>query len=393
MKYFLIAGEASGDLHGASLIRSLLAADPGARVRFWGGDCMRQAALEADSGEGDGLLRDYAEGAEMGFSNVLLHAGKHLGRLRDAIADITAFHPDAVILIDYPGFNLRVARAAHKAGYKVFYYIAPKVWASRERRLAQLKKYVDMLFVIFPFEQEYFASKGVPYIYEGNPLVDELAGRANGSAPDASPAAAPATGIEAASQGRIALLPGSRKAEISSMMPVMMEYADRMHSMDEFARWTFTVAGAPGTSWEDFAGYISGRESWMQVCWDDTPGVLRSSSLAVINSGTASLQACLTLTPQMVCYSMSRLNYAIARRIVRVKYISLGNLILDRQAFKEFIQKDFTADNLLAESLHILRHPGYRAAMLDSCTRIRTLLGPAGSSDRLARHIIRLSRQ
>ena len=212
MRYYIIAGEASGDLHGSNLMKGLYAEDPEAEVRFWGGDLMLAAVSEAGAGRG-ALVRHYREGAVMGISDVLGKAGRLLGNVRACKADIAAWRPDAVILIDYPGFNFKIAKFAHGAGFKVFYYIAPKTWASREGRNRKLRKYVDRLFIVFPFEVPYFEKRGIPFVYKGNPLVDAV---------DSHVYSRPVEG------SYIALLAGSRKGEISRMMPVCMEAADRL---------------------------------------------------------------------------------------------------------------------------------------------------------------------
>ena len=228
MKYYIIAGEASGDLHGGNLMEGIYDKDPEARIRFWGGNCMNEVFLRRhSSGQNCGLVRHYREGAVMGIADVFAKARKLLTNLRYCKNDILDFAPDCVILIDYPGFNFRIAEFAHKKGLKVIYYIAPKVWASREGRIRKLKKYVDRLYIIFPFEIPYFESKGVKFVYKGNPLVDAV---------DKSVAATECRrdffkrcGLD--DKPVIALLAGSRKGEISTMMPVLMELADRLHAI------------------------------------------------------------------------------------------------------------------------------------------------------------------
>ena len=238
-RYYIVAGEASGDLHGSNLMRGLYAEDPGAVIRFWGGGLMESVGGEK--------VEDYREGAVIGFSQVLLHPRRFAGRLSRCIADIISWKPDAVILIDYPGFNFKVAEAVHKAGLKVFYYIAPKVWASRESRVRKLKAYVDKLFIVFPFEIKYFTSKGVDFVYGGNPLVDAV----DNSKACLGTREEYLEGAGLPDRPMIALLPGSRTGEIHSMMPVCMEFADRMHSMKEYSDFMFVVAGAPSRSPED----------------------------------------------------------------------------------------------------------------------------------------------
>lgn len=371
-KWYIIAGEASGDLHGSNLMRGLFAADPGAEIRFWGGDKM--AAVFDEFAAGGGLVKDYREGAVIGFSQVLLHPRKFARRLEDCKRDILAWKPDAVVLIDYPGFNFRIAEFAHKAGFKVFYYIAPKVWASRENRVKKLKAYVDKLFIVFPFEIPYFTSKGVDFVYKGNPLVDAV-----DNTPDI------AEGLP--DKPMIALLPGSRTGEISSMMPVYMELADKLHSIPEYSDYQFVIAGAPSRSEEDYSGFI-GQRDHVSVVFGNSYGVMRHSKAAVVNSGTASLECALLGTPQVVAYRTSTLNYLIARVIIKIRFISLGNLILDRMCFRELLQDYFTADNLLHEVRRLIEDPLYREAMLAGYNEIRESLGGGGASEAVAKAMV-----
>ena len=371
-KWYIIAGEASGDLHGSNLMRGLFAADPGAEIRFWGGDKM--AAVFDEFAAGGGLVKDYREGAVIGFSQVLLHPRKFARRLEDCKRDILAWKPDAVVLIDYPGFNFRIAEFAHKAGFKVFYYIAPKVWASRENRVKKLKAYVDKLFIVFPFEIPYFTSKGVDFVYKGNPLVDAV-----DNTPDI------AEGLP--DKPMIALLPGSRTGEISSMMPVYMELADKLHSIPEYSDYQFVIAGAPSRSEEDYSGFI-GQRDHVSVVFGNSYGVMRHSKAAVVNSGTASLECALLGTPQVVAYRTSTLNYLIARAIIKIRFISLGNLILDRMCFRELLQDYFTADNLLHEVRRLIEDPLYREAMLAGYNEIRKSLGGGGASEAVAKAMV-----
>lgn len=370
MKYYIVAGEASGDLHGSNLMKGLYAEDPEADIRFWGGDMMLAAAEAAGPGRG-ALVHHYRDGAVMGISDVLLKAGRLLGNVRACKADIAAWKPDAVILIDYPGFNFKIAEYAHKAGFKVFYYIAPKTWASRERRNRKLKEYVDRLFIVFPFEIDYFTRKGIPFVYKGNPLVDAV---------DSHEYARPVEGPY------VALLAGSRKGEISRMMPVCMEAADRLGCK-------VVIAGAPARSEQDYAPYIAGRSN-VELVFGRTYDVLKYADAAVINSGTASLEAALIGTPQVVCWSGSGLTIFVARHIFKVgdhlKFISLGNLIVGREAFRELIQEDFTAEAVVDEVRRLTDDGAYRARMMSDYADIRAALGGAGASRAVAREMINL---
>jgi lipid-A-disaccharide synthase len=379
MKYYLIAGEASGDLHGSNLMKGLYARDPGADIRFWGGALMNEV-YQANQ-EGTGLVKDYREGAVMGYLEVFLKGFSLLRKLRFCKEDIAAWKPDVVILIDYPGFNFKVAKFAHNAGFTVYYYIAPKVWASREGRIKKLRAWVDRLYVVFPFEVPYFKAKGLPFTYAGNPLVDAI---------DASPALKETrqtflsrTGLPDAPW--VALLAGSRSMEIGQMMPTFMELADRLHAARP--QMHFVVAAAPSRTMADYESYLGDR-SFVHVVFGETYGALRWASAAVINSGTASLEAALIGTPQVVGYKMAALSALIMRMIIRVKYVSLGNLIVNRLAFKEFLQEDFTVDNLLAEVQRLLDDPIYRSCMQDDYAEIRRLLGDAHASEAVATDMV-----
>ena len=369
MRYYIVAGEASGDLHGSNLMKGLYAEDPEAEVRFWGGDLMLAAAAEAGPGRG-ALVRHYREGAVMGISDVLGKAGRLLGNVRACKADIAAWRPDAVILIDYPGFNFKIAEYAHKAGFKVFYYIAPKTWASREGRNRKLRDFVDKLFIVFPFEIPYFEQRGIPFVYKGNPLVDAV---------DSHAYSRPVEG------DYIALLAGSRKGEISRMMPVCMEAADRLGCK-------VVIAGAPARSEADYAPYIAGRQN-VELIFGRTYDILKYADAAVLNSGTASLEAALIGTPQVVCWSGSRLTVFVARHIFRVgdhlSFISLGNLIVGREAFRELIQEDFTPDAVAEEVRRLTGDADYRSRMLDDYRDIREALGGTGASRAVAEAMIK----
>ena len=378
MKYYLVAGEASGDLHGSNLMRGLYARDPEATMRFWGGGLMDAVYKEHESGTG--LVKDYREGAIMGIWEVIVQARKLLGRVRSCEEDIAAWKPDVVILIDYPGFNFRIAEFAHKAGFKVFWYIAPKVWASRESRIKKLKAYVDKLFVVFPFEIDYFRRKGVDFIYKGNPLIDAV---------DRSPALQETREAFLERHGlpdrpMVALLAGSRSGEIKSMMPVLTDFAARLHGIPEYADYQFIIAAAPGRTAEDY-GHL---DEYVHVVSGDTYGALRHARAAVINSGTASLEAALLGTPQVVGYRTAPLTYLIGRIIRKIKYISLANLVIDRAAFEEFLQNYLTPENLVSEVRRLLEDENYRARMTADYAEVREKLGGTGASEAVAEAMI-----
>jgi lipid-A-disaccharide synthase len=368
MRYFLIAGEASGDLHGSNLIRGLREEDPSAELRCWGGDLMQSAGAE--------LLHHYREGAVMGLTDVLGSAGKLLRNLRNCKRDIAAWQPDVVILIDYPGFNMKMAKWCHAHGIRVFYYIAPKTWASREGRNRKLKKWVDRLFIVFPFEVPYFSEKGVPFIYAGNPLLD----------------AVDAHKFERPVEGRyFAILAGSRKGEIARTMPVCMAAAERLAALPGWEDVRFVVAGAPARSEADYAPWLAGRKN-VELLFGRTYDILRYAEAAVINSGTASLEAALIGTPQVVGWSTSPFSAWVGRKVLRVldhiKFISLGNLCLDREAFRELIQEDLTPEAVAEELRRLVEDTPYRERMLADYAAIRESLGGSGASRRVARAMI-----
>lgn len=376
MKYYIIAGEASGDLHGSNLMRGLYARDPEADIRFWGGDMMLEAAREGTGHDASGcLVRHYREGAVMGLSDVLGKAGRLLSNLRLCKDDILSWNPDVVVLVDYPGFNFKIAEFAHAHGLRVFYYIAPKTWASREGRNRKLKKYVDGLYIVFPFEKEYFTKKGIPFVYEGNPLVDAVDSHEFSSPSD---------------EKYIAVLPGSRKGEISRMMPVCMEVADRLGCK-------VLIAGAPARTSEDYVRFIGDRKN-VTLMFGRTYDILKYSEAAVINSGTASLEAALMSVPQVVCWSTSALTYFVAKNIIKVgdhvKFISLANLIAGKGIFKELIQDDFTADAVVSEVKRLTGDDAYRTEMLEGYSEVREALGGTGASASVAaamvNHLLKL---
>ena len=382
MKYYIIAGEASGDLHGSNLMRGLYQEDSAADIRFWGGDLMNEVYKEHQ--DGVGLVQDYKDGAIIGFIQVALKARSYFEKFKRCFADISSWNPDVVILIDYPGFNFRVAEWAHNKGFKVYYYIAPKVWASREGRIKKLKAFVDKLFIVFPFEIPYFTKKGIDFIYKGNPLIDAIDNSValkesreeflrRNSLPD-SPV--------------IALMAGSRTGEISSMMPVFMEFADKMHALPEYADYQFIVAAAPSRSMSDYSKYVSGREAYVKVVFGQSYAVLRHAVAAVVNSGTASLETALIGTPQVVAYKGAAINFVIAKQIIKIRFISLGNLILNRTCFRELLQFYFTPENVLQEVLRIIEDTEYRENMLAGYQEIRNALGGRGASAAVAKAMI-----
>ena len=321
----------------------------------------------------------------MGFVEVIAKARKLLGNVSFCRKDILEWNPDVVILIDYPGFNFKIAEFAHKKGFKVFYYIAPKVWASREGRIKKLKAYVDKLFIVFPFEIPYFTKKEIPFIYKGNPLIDAV------------------DGSRAMMEGRldfinrnkledkpfIAMLAGSRKGEISTMMPVLTEFASRMHALPQYRDLRFLIAGAPARTITDYEKWLTDENrEYINVLFGETQSIIRHAEAAVVNSGTASLETVLFNTPQVVGYITNPITYRLARKIVKIKYISLGNLIIDRLAFREFIQDECNPDMILNEVRSLLEDEQYRNKMLSDYADIRNALGGSGASAAVAEAMI-----
>ena len=410
MKYYIIAGEASGDLHGSNLMKGIYAEDPQAEIRFWGGDLMEAVwsgfqnnpshsfgAGPSPCGQGgstilettphlkSGLVRHYKEGAVMGFVEVLMKARKLLDNVSFCKKDILAWKPDVVILIDYPGFNFKIAEFAHKAGFKVFYYIAPKVWASREGRIRKIKEYVDKLFIVFPFEKPYFDAKGIEYIYKGNPLVDAVDNSAamNESREDFLKR------NSLKDSPIIAMLAGSRKGEISTMMPVLTEFAAKMHELPEYSDYQFIIAGAPARQMKDYSDWINaGNSGFIKVIFGETQSIIRHAEAGVINSGTASLETALFGTPQVVGYIMNPITFWLAKRLVKVRYISLGNLIVDKFAFKEFLQNDCNPDALVHEVRELIENTDRREAMISDYSEIRSRLGGTGASAAVAKAML-----
>lgn len=384
MKYYIIAGEASGDLHGSNLMKGIYSEDPQASIRFWGGDLMHEVFSRCQEGKEGGLVKHYKEGAIIGFVEVLVKARQLLGNVSFCKKDIEQWQPDVVILIDYPGFNFKIAEFAHKKGFKVFYYIAPKVWASREGRIKKLKAYVDKLFIVFPFEIPYFDSKGINYIYKGNPLVDAVDG--SKAMLETRQDFLKRNNLE--DRPVIAMLAGSRKGEINTMMPVLKEFAHKMHKMPQYSEYQFLIAGAPARSMEDYSGFLGEDDKFIKVLFGETQSIIRHAEAAVVNSGTASLETVLFNTPQVVGYIGNPLTFLIAKHIVKIKYISLGNLIIDRLAFKELIQDDCNPDALVAEVRGLLEDKAYRDAMLKDYAEIRSALGGSGASSAVAKAML-----
>ena len=367
MRYYLIAGEASGDLHGSNLIKGIREIDKDAGIRCWGGDLMKEAGAD--------LVRHYKEGAIMGFVEVVANLGKLARNLQDCKNDIMEYNPDILILIDYPGFNFRIAEFAKGKGFKVFYYIAPKVWAWKEKRVHRLKKFVDRLFIIFPFEIDYFRKWGIDAIYNGNPLLDSVDNHP--STMETREAFAERTGISPTAT-TVALLAGSRRGEIKYLLPRMVSVAQKHPD------YQFLMACAPSMEKEFYNKIIGNKCNNIKLLFGETYSVLRHSDAAIINSGTASLEAALIGIPQVVCYGGNEISYQIAKRVVKLKYISLANLIMDKGLFKELIQHDCTPELMDKELDNLLHNEGYRANMKKDYAEVREVLGGKGASAKVA---------
>ena len=449
MRYYIIAGEASGDMHGAALIEGLISCDPQAEIRFRGGPLMERAAQGARCWE---KASDYRDKAVMGIVEV---ASKLCSIVHDIGAckrDIEGWNPDLLILIDYPGFNLRMARFARRKGIRVCYYIAPKVWAHGEGRLRRLRRDIDMLYVIFPFEVEYFARHGIAARYFGNPLSDMIppaetaaetppvsrppAASAEGGTEITAPAypateadveertiaqsgqithpealpetEAPREGItiaqgeriphtealpetEAPGESRmIALLPGSRKGELDYLMP-RFAALEALMKIDEATSpwhgWRLVIPAAPNISEAALRSYLPAG-SRIEIRTGETYRVLREAHSALVSSGTASLETALIGTPQAVCYGLNPITYLIGRLIIKVPYISLANLILGKEVFRELIQKGASPEKMEAELRRITFDPGCRTAMEADYAKLRAMLSAEGGVARRIAHDI-----
>lgn len=365
MKYYIIAGEASGDLHGSNLMKELKRKDAQAEFRFWGGDLMQE--------QGGTQVKHYRDLAFMGFAEVIMNLRTILGNIKFCKKDIQGFKPDAVILIDYPGFNLRVAEFVKSLGIKVYYYISPQIWAWKTRRVHTIKKFVDKMFVILPFEKEFYAKYDYKVDFVGHPLLDAMK--------DLQDLDLEKFKSENNLDERkiIAILPGSRKQEIRVKLPIMLSVAK------DFPDYQFVVAGAPSQE-ESFYRDIAGNN--LKIVFGKTYDLLRSAEAALVTSGTATLETALLNTPEVVCYKGSRISYEIGKRVVKyIDYISLVNLIMNREVVKELIQSELNTKNLKSELSKILSEPK-RSEILNDYKQLREKLGGSGASERTAELIV-----
>ena len=368
MKYYIIAGEASGDLHGSNLIHVLRKKDPKAEIRCWGGELMKNA--------GATLVKHYRELAFMGFWEVLINLKTILKNLRFCRDDINKFNPDRIVYIDYPGFNLRIARWAHEKGFKNHFYISPQVWAWKENRVANMKKNLDALYVILPFESAYFKNvHNFKTHFVGHPLRDAL----HLLKPDIN--FLERNAIEK-KLPIVALLPGSRKQEVKKMLPLFLKISQR------FPKYQFVVAGAPALPSTFYDSLLKG--SSLKIVYNQTYSLLSFAKAALVTSGTATLETALFNVPQMVCYKSSFFTYFIGKKLVRLNYISLVNLILEKQAVTELIQHECNEKNIIKVLQELLSATGQQKIKSDYKI-LEEKLGPPGASERVVNLILEQS--
>lgn len=369
MKYYIIAGEASGDLHASNLIRAIKKEDGEASFRAWGGDLMQAAGAD--------VVKHYKELAFMGFAEVVMNLRTILRNIKNCKKDIQAYQPDAVILIDYPGFNMRIGEYVKSLGIKVYYYISPQIWAWKKKRGYSLKKWVDRMFVILPFEKAFYKQFDMDVDYVGHPLLDAIQKR------DESPERKEKLrkALKLGEEPIVAILPGSRKQEIKSMLPIMLK------QMDYFKDHQFVLAVAPGL---DLAFFDSFKKQYpnLKLVNNRTYDLLEVSKAAMVTSGTATLETALFRVPEVVCYKGNLISYHIAKRLVNIKYISLVNLIMDEEIVRELIQNELTNDLLKEELGKLLKNTDYREKMLHNFDFLINKLGAGGASAKTAQLIV-----
>lgn len=368
MRYFILAGEASGDLHASNLVKALQKKDPNATFQGWGGSLMAEQGVD--------VIKHYKELAFMGFIEVVQNLGTILKNEKLCHAQIMAFQPDAIIFVDYPGFNLRIAKWAKGKNFNTLYYISPKVWAWKQSRAHKIKKYIDQMFVIFPFEVDFYKKYNYPVTFVGHPLMDAISQFNKHNSTFAS--FTETNGLS--DQKIIAVLPGSRTAEIKAMLPTMLATANN------FPEFQFVIAGAPSqplSLYEEVAG-----TSNIHIVFGKTYELLSHSYAGLVTSGTATLETALFNVPQVVCYKGNQISYLIAKQIIKVKYISLVNLVLDYESVKEYIQQEMNVTNLTMELKKICFNQDDRSKMLNDYTALHKALGNAGASERTAEKIV-----
>lgn len=367
MKYYIIAGESSGDLHGSNLMKQIRKRDSVAEFRCWGGDRMKA--------NGGVIVKHYRDLAFMGFIQVLLNLRTILANIRFCKKDILGYKPDVVILIDYPGFNLRIAEFAHNNDIKVFYYISPQIWAWKKSRVHKIKKFVDRMFVILPFEKDFYNKYGYEVDFVGHPLLDAIPAKNECLSKNDFYAK-----NDLDDRPIIALLPGSRKQEITTMLAEMLKL------IPEYPKYQFIIAGESSIPLE-FYDKITGSSD-VKIVYGRLPYLLYNSEAALVTSGTATLETALIGTPQVVCYKAAAISYLVAKMIVDVKHISLVNLVMDKEIVKELVQFDFTSAKLKQELDLILSNEQYRAGMISSYDQLSEKLDGPGASSKTAELMI-----
>lgn len=368
MKYFIIAGEPSGDLHGSNLVKELFSKDTAAEIKCWGGDLMESA--------GAVLMMHYRNTAFMGFVEVALNLGKIRDNFIICRQHISQFKPDVVILIDYPGFNFRIAEFAKKSGFVVYYYISPKLWAWKEKRVERVRKYVDRMYIIFPFEVDFYNKHNIKAIYLGNPLLDETEKKLKEF--KSKEELRKLLGLE--EKPVIAMLAGSRKSEIKNILPKLLE------SVKHFPNHQFVLAGVKNLSDALYRKMIGDKP--VRLIMNKTYEILYLSEAALVKSGTATLETALIGIPQVVCFRGDLISMIIAGIVIRVPFISLVNLIAGYEAVKELIQFSLNEKKLVAELKAILPGGSKRSAVIDDYRKVREILGPEGASSRVASDMV-----
>ncbi len=366
MKYYIIAGEASGDLHASNLMKEIKLLDNEAHFRCWGGDLM----LEQDAE----LVKHYSELAFMGFVEVLQNIRTIFNNIKFCKKDIKSYKPDALILVDYPGFNLRIANFAKNIGIKVFYYISPQVWAWKQSRVKKIKKCVDKMFVILPFEKEFYKKHDFKVDFVGHPLLDAI---------QSSHKSEQDNFVESNNLRKkpiIALLPGSRKQEIKKMLPTMLKI------VPDFKDYNFVIAATSSIQKEFYDHLI--KENNVKIIYNKTYDLLKNSVAALITSGTATLEAALFELPEVVCYKASYISYRLAKKFIKVEFISLANLIMKRKIITELIQNDFNENNLKSELNKILNDKKQLTTLNEDYKELKKKLGGAGASHNTAKLIV-----
>ncbi len=366
MNYYIIAGEASGDLHGSNLMKALLKQDVNANFRFWGGDLMQQV--------GGSLVKHYKERAFMGFAEVIKNLSKIYKDISFCKQDIKAYNPDVIIFIDNSGFNLRIAKWAKQHNYRTNYYISPQVWASRAGRVKDIKRDIDAMFVILPFVENFYKKYDYKVTFVGHPLIDAIADRTQVDEYEFR------SEYQLSNKPIIALLPGSRKQEIKNMLSVMLSL------VDSYPNYEFVIAGAPSQDFEFYQTFI--KASNVKFISNKTYDLLSISTAALVTSGTATLETALFKVPQVVCYKGSNISYQIAKRIITLKFISLVNLIMDKEVVKELIQNEFNTKNLKRE-LDIILDPYERTKFFINYYELEKVLGGKGASEKTAKLIFK----